>query len=541
MMRTIQLLTFLVLASSLSTAQDTIVNLPSDQVEVVKNYEAIILQAIKKDIPVQQRDVEHQPISFFYTKKTPKLIEFDRPDPQIQALSYNVQNKRTTDIKDGNFYGSYGNLNTIAAGGAYHYYIEDWIEAGFKADHFSANDKSLDFQKLSTTNADIYAGYYFTPRTKLKLGGHASFDRHRTDGPDIIDSLFTEQKFDKFGGNLAFSHTSFEALGVVFRSYVSFDNLKQIDDEVDQNTLSATASLLKTINNNLSIEIPFEYRRLNFTADVFEANVNDIQIKPRIRVKNEKYNGHLGIHYINGSNFSSILPNAQISIPELFAEIDLFLLVLSEFQRNELEALSDLNPYYHTLSTPLTPNLVKKYGLKFRRNFDKATITFKSALIHQDSMVNFHFVESSKRFQADHINLKTIQFDLGLAYQINSNNKVQVNVIRRNFLDEVIPYYLANWELEFSIQNATSDNKLITELGFNYLGKRQFSESEVTGFEGLSLKAFGDLWADIEYKLNPSIGLFAKASNILNTDGAAIWLGHPVLGPQVWGGLRFNL
>ncbi|MBT8190944.1 MAG: hypothetical protein KJO29_10995, partial [Bacteroidia bacterium] len=186
----------------ISAQENDTIRRPSDKVEVVKNYEAIILQAQKKEIDIKQREQTFTPVNFQYAQKSPKAIEFERPDPVIQALGYKENQRRDEDLKDGNIYGGYGNLNTINGGAAYHYYIEDWIEAGFKVDHFSAKNKDLAFQKFANTTSNLYAGYYFNPRTKIKLDLRGDFDRHYSDSLLVEDEFYTRQAYNRTGANL---------------------------------------------------------------------------------------------------------------------------------------------------------------------------------------------------------------------------------------------------------------------------------------------------------------------------------------------------
>ena len=116
-------------------SQDT-TSIATEKVEVIKNYEAIIQQAKKKKLSEEALEKKMIDIEYKYQINSEAQLDFDRPEEIIRPVSYNEEQARKEDIKDGSIYGAYGNLSSLNFGAAYHYYIEDWINAGFKFDHF---------------------------------------------------------------------------------------------------------------------------------------------------------------------------------------------------------------------------------------------------------------------------------------------------------------------------------------------------------------------------------------------------------------------
>ena len=74
----------MVLLSQIDTS-----GLNTEKVEVVKRYEASILQARKKKILYEKEDSKNDsPINYIYNVTTEKVIDFERPDPEIRALGF---------------------------------------------------------------------------------------------------------------------------------------------------------------------------------------------------------------------------------------------------------------------------------------------------------------------------------------------------------------------------------------------------------------------------------------------------------------------
>ncbi len=531
---------FTCLSITLIAQENDTINLPSDKVEVLKNYEAIILQAQRKSIGVEKRNLSFSPVAFSYSNKIPKSIDFDRPDPVIRALGFNMKAKESQDIKDGNIYGGYGNLKTLNAGAAYHYYIEDWIEAGFKVDHFSAEDPDFDFQKFRNTDAHLYGGYYLSPFTKVKLSANGSFQKHHTEGSMISDSLFSSQSLNGLGAKLDFTHTSFEKIGFVMRSFFSYDNLKQKEDDVSENLMSAGISILKKLNEKVAIEIPFVYESYKLNKTASELTNNLIQIRPTIRIKNPKFNAKLGAQYVKNSDNSNINPILSVDVAHVFNEVNMSLTIDTKFQMNSLHSLSNVNPYYLSNEIILLPSQEHNYSLGLNRDFDRLTADLSIAYVNYDSTYNIKYIEPSKRFTADYVDRSELNLKLGLSYDLSDYVSARLQGLRRNFLeDDFIPRYIPNWEFEFGITALSSNKKFVASLDIKHIGSRKYSD--IIQEPDSRLDAYQDLSVSIDYAINKHFGVYAKATNLLSPESAAIWFGHPILGRQFWGGIRFNI
>ena len=521
--------------------QDTI-KLPSDKVEVVKNYEAIILQARKKNFTVEPVNRSYNPINFSYSKKNPKAIDFERPAPIIQALSYRAEDDRPDDVKDGSIYGSYGTLNTINAGAAFHYYIEDWIEAGFQVDHFSAKDNDLAFQKMGTTGANVYAGYYLNPRTKVKLNLHGAFDRFNTGIETLPDSILSEQVINEYGANLNFSHTSFENLGLVVRSQLDFNRIDVKHDSLNESLLGARVSILKSINDNVNLEIPASIRQLQ---GAFDENYFDLELTPKVRFKSEKYFGYVGAMFVNGTNVTAIRPLIHLTIPKLFEEVNVHLFADASYDRNGFHKLIDDNPFLIASETFFySPEIVSRYGFSLDRDINKLNIYFSASYVKLDSTVNYNFVQlASRRFAMPVVDRSELNFKAKFSYRLSPMLSVNSYVKRRIFIeDEIVVNFVPEWTIGGGIDLKTINNKFDLSIDLKYLSLRNIIGPVIGDPIGpTEMDGFLDVSASATYRINPSIEVFARGTNLLAPEGAQIWFGHPIFERQLWGGLRVNI
>ncbi|MBT8230485.1 MAG: TonB-dependent receptor, partial [Bacteroidia bacterium] len=429
----------------------------------------------------------------------------------------------------------------INGGAAYHYYIEDWIEAGFKVDHFSAKNKDLAFQKFANTTSNLYAGYYFNPRTKIKLDLRGDFDRHYSDSLLVEDEFYTRQAYNRTGANLGFAHTTFEELGLSLRVNAGYDITKQLDDDVKEGKFSTGLNVFKKLSDNINLEIPIRFDNYNFDPDTSSVTFNDLSVNPGIRFKGDSFSGKVSVLYVNGTDYSSWSPVIHIDVPALFYDIDLSLAVNAFYQRNSLSYISTVNPFVISNSISYTPSLSKSYVLKLKRKFDRLSATIKFAYNDYDSVYNYRYNDPDQRFILQTINRSEINVAAKLSYSVSDNASVAATVLKRNFLDDIYPSYVPEWEARFNTSFQTTDQKLRAELELYLLGERPITDLEDPFTPEANLKAFPDLSLNAEYRINKHFGVFLKAVNLLDTADAMLWYQRPVLGRQFWGGVRVNI
>jgi len=161
-------------------------SIATEKVEVIKNYEAIIQQAKEKEVGLNEKTKDPVVINYSYSIDNRAQLDFERPEEVVRPLTYKSDHI-DKDVKDGSFYGGYGNFKTLSLGAAYHYYIEDWLEAGFSYDHLSADNTERSYQKFNTNRGKFYASYFLGKKTKAGVEGifrssdHYSFNGVPTD------------------------------------------------------------------------------------------------------------------------------------------------------------------------------------------------------------------------------------------------------------------------------------------------------------------------------------------------------------------------
>lgn len=522
------------------SSQDT-TGIPSESVEVIKNYEAAIAQASRKDIVIEARKQDLPTINYQYDLSSPKPIDFNRPDPVIRAKALDIEYERE-DIKDGSVYGAYGNYRTIKAGAAYHYYIEDWVEAGLSIDHFSARDGEAPHQKFSRTKGELYAGYYFNPDTKIRGTIYGDFVKHFTKIPSVTSDTIdpTTQAFDHTGIRFDFSHTSFEKIGLSLRSSIGFQKINHTQDGTDENNLTGSINVYKKFGSKVAIELPFQFKRIK-TRTEFEFtpgfDQNELSFQPRIDVKTQSILAKIGADYVNGLE-STLFPHIDIQLNKIAGNWSLGAKVTQDISRVSVFSVLDDNPYTKTFFNDNSYNLYQ-----LRKQFQLNASAVKGMHFLKAS-VNYHILNNERqyifdsfsgRYSQELIDRKEWVFTGMYRIKPDDHFAISLDASYIHFADEFAAAYMPKWTGSLKFDKSFG-SKLDISLKTLLIGNRSF----INGNESFEIPVTPDLAATIKFRASSSISLFVESSNLLAAENYHLWYDHAVLERQFWGGAQIN-
>lgn len=512
-------------------------SISTEKVEVVKNYEAVIQQARAKKIPVALPDEQKRPISYSYELKSEIKLDFERPTEIIRPVRYSTPRKPDPDIKDLSLYGSYGNYKTLSAGAAYHYYIEDWLDAGFRFDHFSADDTALPFQKYNTNDARFYASYFLTPKTKARVQLRYNNNNHYTEAPESDTVDIIRHKFEGYGGDFEIANSSFEKLGIAIRARASYDILKQKQDGTQESRFKLESNLYKKINDKISLELPLLYSNSKFESLLLNADFYDLIIAPSLDISLEKAELDAGIEFIRNDTSTFVFPLLDLELLDIYEGINLKLFTTSTYRRNSMFYLSEQNAFYRTDFSPLTAYYLRSYNINVNKNINDFILgmTFSFNDYTSDDM---HMDDpESNRFIVSSIYREEWRLSPGLSYntdQLHFDISYHYNIFTGATKDMLL--YRPRTMLELNASQKLLNGKLIFGENLVYNSTRNITRSENNG----ELQSFVDLSLTADIILSKNIQVFARSSNLLASE-YSIWFGHPVFERQIWAGLRINL
>lgn len=541
------LLLFFWLYSIAAQGQDTMA-IPAENVEVVKRYEAAIAQAKRKKINFQKKDKVLSPLAYNYNVTTEKVIDFERPDPEIKALGYKGIAKVKKDVKNGYLYGGYGSHATLNAGAAYHYYIEDWLEAGLKIDHFSSMDSlSLGLFNYANTDVNAYAGYSLGEHTRVKLSGHSEYSRHAFYSGREADSIAIIP-VDKYGVDLGFSHNVFEKHGFALRTGVAYKSSHHKLDSLKDKTYQAKLNILKTINDKMSVELPILYQRIGFDSIFIEPisqNVSDLVLSPNFRLRGSNFSIKAGINYITGDSVSIIFPLVHLSMTDVVGGVDISLFSEIDYQRNSLYNLSDLNPYFLASFSDYSPSVVKSYSLQARRKIKSLTGELTISFNNYTNEVIFVDDYLTPRSNFKLVDRDEIAVTPRITYNLDDKIEVGLSATYNFFLtDSLDLFYRQKFELQLSGKESLLNGKLTFDQSLKYVGSRAYNTAydwiDVELPDGGKLDGYLDLALGFNYQVSPVLSVYGKGVNIIGSS-YELWRFQPVFETQLWGGIKVKI
>jgi hypothetical protein len=551
MKNNIALLIFVLVFSNTYSQVDS-TKLQSETVNVFKSYEAKIQRAQQKDIAVEAPNKIKENVSYTYRLNTDIDVDFLREEPVIRPVSYVDDKKVIDDKKDGIIYGAYGNINTIKAGGAYQYYIEDWMAAGFQLDHHSNStiQESNQFSPgISSTRAKLYASYFLNPKTKIGIEGHGTINKREAFlVPNInSDPSLIDLPYKSYGGTVNVSHTNFEKLGLAIRSKFSYDLARQeiiseIESNTNQSILVFDNNLYKKITKNISAETDFRIMHIGLSVSNTNSTTRtaDYIVRPQIRFKQDKHSLRGGVELIRGGSENFIFPIVDLNIHNLYNGIDLRLFTESTYDRSDLSNYNRSNPYTVYNVNELRPVYEQHYNLLLSRQFNLFTPSLNiaySRLINEIQFVNFRDIDviRSSVFEVDYLDRNEfsvtpkVSHDSGLIdFEIFGTYHHFLN----NEVEEIL--YTPQFEVGLKAAESLFGDKLSFTQQITYASVRYGRDSN--GFIS-RLDPLIDISLTADFQVTRTFTVFGEAYNILNSS-YEVWNGIDNYGRHFWGGLR---
>jgi len=531
--------------------------LESENVAVYKSYEAAVAQATQKSIDIVTP--VHQIIkkNYSYKLNNKKSIDFERSNPVIRPLAYDNEGSTITDLKDATIYGAYGNLRTIKAGGAYQYYIEDWLDAGIKIDHFSNKAQTYvnkQIPSLMNTQGKIYASYFLSPKTKVGVEGNGRWNNRATQflPTSELDTTNYNLPTNQIGAAVNFSHTSFETSGFAIRSRFAYDRMRRTLEYdnlyLNENKMSLDNNIYKKLGESMAAEVDVKYR--NYISTV-EANSNnnsvtnyDLIVRPRISYTSVNYTLSTGVEMIRTSGDNYLFPIANIKIPSIIAEIDLSIYTDTDYNRYSLHSLVEDNPfailntnetnamYRRSINLQLDRSIIGAWNASIRFSYndyqnDIQYINNGNPMAITPTTFDYTFIDRKEVSITPTVGIVDDLIDLNLSMTYNhflGDNK-----------DDLL--YTPRINVDLSATEKLLNNKLFLSqsISYNSSFNGQYEIGDIIGKSG-----FADISGKIEFKVSRTFSVFVEGVNLLDSNYEQ-WHNVYNNGRQFWGGVKLRM
>ncbi len=515
-------------------------DLPTSEVEVVKQFKARLVEANRIDIQPEQQEIQPLPQNFEYEViDHQESVTYD--PPVIKPRGYRTG--RGPEIYRGYLKAGAGwPLNYLAQFG-YHFDIDRSRNANVFADIRGLNDGKVENRKVM--NARVQGDMSLFTDVGLKLSGKAGFKRdnyHYYNPPMPIDSLTT----NKVG------YTDF-IVGVSLKNYE--ENDLGIDYQIDveglflnstfaqkNNTFNIYGEIGKKFGESVTLSVGLASYNDNY-KDVAKFKQNYFQLNPVLTYSTGRLKISGGVHVLSSGSDAGIKPDAEIEVGIIPNGIHAFVGADGGYQINTLRNFISENPFIaHTMDSLLITNTNHFYG-GIKGNIRGINYNLQGGYRLQKNLPIFQ-IASPVDSLADYFLLYAPVFDdatniygeLSVSMPLLENLNLYSLIRYDHYEMEELPeaYYIPTTRVQIGGKYSMMEGRVNLGAYFNFLTAVKYPENEFQ-----KPNAIFDINLNGEYLFTENFGAFIQFNNLADSKYIR-WQDYEGLGLNVLGGISIR-
>jgi hypothetical protein len=517
--------------------------LPSEQVQVVKDFDARLEQAERLSMAPQLPPFDTTQLEYDFIIQE-RILDYDYNSPKIRAIgvprSESIPAYSTYALAGYGIPNSpLGNFNTTISGEDYRFFID--------ANHYGVDNRNnVETQFLSETNFQLGGQYQFHDLLAVKGGLQYTFNVNDLYGYDSeIDSFSREdaaRRFSTWQTNLAVF--SPEATSWGFSYGVDF-NYRNYSDNLESNeNLTALDGVLRwEINEKNIFNLDIESDFLSW-ENFKNQELNNFILRPTYTYQANRWSVEAGVFWAKAGEENILYPELMAQFALMDQKLVAFAGLSGNVQAQGFHHLTLRNPYYRPDSlSPLnnTWSLDIFAGVKGR--MQQLTYQFSASYQQVNQLAFFgpyttDFSGYDSRFFATLFDDGSItELSLYTSYPVTPKLTTSLNLsqkfVQLDQLEEPIhlPTFTTNLRTEYTIFNPSSTIWL--DLRYQN-GVSAISGSNLDEIE--QLDGLFDISIGADYFFSEHWGAFVHVYNATNNTRQQ-WINYPIIGRNVLGGL----
>ncbi len=546
---------FLVLFSSLATflfAQPG-TDLPSEQVEVIKIFEAQLAESekvpVNPELPPADTSIQKQQYEV-----PPKSIDVDYPAPRIRPIAH----KSDEEIPDA--YKAFLKLGgglpkSIYGEGAFNTQVKrddkSYYDLGLNLLHHSgdySNDEVKN-RRFAYTKAEGKGTYYFNQG--FAVGANMGYTSDKVHYYGYSTDRFNSDEFEPEAVRQVFS--TFDLGAKIFNGvqtagdinysadmdfYVLSDRFASDETGLDFN-LKGTKWFQE--KHSLDIGLRTDFTWYNDTMDVAQT-LHNYTLHPAFTFHANAIKVKVGGKIVSSNDEFFVFPDAEVVANITGNELALYVGVEGDLQKNTFRSLSEYNPFVHTRFPAPDNNLrnTKYFNVYagFRGNLKMFEYTFQAGYkpTNDLALYKFNYDNDFYDFLVDYDDANIINIS-GSIKAIPLRNLTITATMSQNIFDtqvEAKPWHLPSFTANFQVLYTTLQNKLTAKAQL-YLENGVPGNPPGINRPAIDLGSLYDLSVGAEYWFHKNIGAFLEVNNILNNQRPR-WLYYPIVGTNFLAG-----
>ncbi len=502
--------------------------LPGDEVEVIKDFEARLAETQMLRIIPQSPIVKTMPLSYKYNVELRKL-ELDYLPPVIRPVALPSLDKmqvRNTLLQLG-----YGYPRLSEGLAVTNYQLNEKLNVGLRYKHLASSHNERLPSGFYRNDGNLNAAYMLGGGVKARAEVDMAFNKNEvlTQSKD-----FRNDRYDNAYG---------VTLGVG-KSMASKGNL-YYDARFSAGQFRVNDLVLSSFReNNIDLSVEAGYVKDLWRAGVKTTYWNSSANVDSLSSLNAVLLNPYGIYAVSGfkvnagftavfSEETKIYPQVELSYSAMGDLLVAKAFAQTRFNRNNHQNTYVYNPFISQLST---------YGVERQMQFGVG-VSGRSEKWSYDADVFYSIHEDIQEFSLDSLSEDYIYsaelvdaraFNVRVSgdYQVAKNVGLNTSILYRNLIDaegsDILGYYDVEWEIGSDLRFLNNKFSVSPKASFLLFNPLYSDESNAN---------FIDLQLDLNYDINKKVGVYVKGFNLLNSRNAR-WEGYDALGVSVLGGVR---
>lgn len=507
--------------------------LPSEQVEVVKNFNARLIESQKVKFNPTPVAVDSTRKTYDYTLSQ-DIPEVSYEVPSIRPLA--LKNDQKPKYYRGYARAGYGVPNQILGDAFYQLVENETLQLGASASHHSANNKDFANQRFMDNDGRVTATWFATDQIAVDGEIGYSFDDYYYYAEDPNDPTpdFDRRRYKIFDAKAGASNSVIFDNGLSYKGTFEFINI-QDDQGAKENNMILDLTGGKKFNEQHSVGLNLiaDWSTLN---DIDSRSLNNYLATPTYTYSGRRFRATGGVTVAFDSEDFYFYPAVDASVQVIDEALVVNFNAEGGLRKNNFYNLATYNPYINqridtirnTRNTSFTLGAGGSYGMF---SYD-AGVTYS---IVKEQALFLPERNDARTFQPiyDDVNTVTAQASFGVSPWPRFESGI---TLTKNFYStdlELEAWHLPGFEGRLYGKYKMLDNKLNVRLDFFHLsGIKYIRDDKQTD----TLKPIYDVSVQADWFFSERFGVFAQINNIAGNNGER-WQRYPTFGFNAVGGI----
>ncbi|MCC6723303.1 MAG: hypothetical protein IT258_02245 [Saprospiraceae bacterium] len=548
---------FLFLLSAMANLAWAQPELPSEQVEVIKIFEAQLAEsnkvAVQPELPTLDTTVAKQTYDV-----QPKTIDVEYPAPRLKPITYKsdeeIADAYKAYLKFGgglpkSIYGD-GSFNTLIKTGE-----KKAVDIGINLFHHQADfsDKKVENQRFGLTKAQGKATYYSDKG--FGVGGNIGYTNNRTSyygysvQPFKVYPTLPKEDVQQVYGIFDLGGKFFNSVQTAgdINYSAGFDLYAMGDDIAAANEFGFDLKLKATkwIRGKHSFDIGLRTDFTSFKVSGETQSLNNYSLTPAFTYHGNAVKVKAGVNLMSSNDEYFPFPDLEVVLNLTGNELAFYTGVNGDLQKNTFRSLTTYNPYIYT-GLPAGSIVNTKYyhvyaGVK--GNFKSFEYMLQGGFKPTNDLALFYYRHQQDKLsdfdvRYDDVNIINLRASLkaNVLKSLSMTATLSYNIFDMSNGEEPKPWHLPALDANFMAVYTTADNKLRAKAQVNVQDGAYYNALGGVQRWG-KLNNLFDVSVGGEYWILKKFGAFLEVNNLFNNKRQR-WVYYPTYGVNVLAGIN---